>query len=188
MEQFPIELKILFIKYLPYKNVIMYLCLDNIYNFDIEELYAMSYSTPWFVAIEKGYLKLTKFLINDYGINPAKERMSDGLTALHLASGQGHIHIIKYLLSLPNINSINYHHTDIGTPLHQAVNQPETLKVLLEYGGADVNAQDNEGKTALHLAAYVHNKRSIRILLSHGANKAAKCIHGYKPIDYYKLN
>lgn len=187
MEQFPIELKILFIKYLPYKNVIMYLCLDNIYNFDIEELYAMSYSTPWFVVIEKGYLKLTKFLVNDYGINPTKTRMSDGLTALHIASGQGHIHIIKYLLSLQQNIDVNYQNTDIGTPLHQAVNQPETLKVLLEHS-ADVNAQDNEGKTALHLAAFVHNKRSIRILLSHGANKAIKCINGNKPKDYYKLN
>lgn len=39
---------------------------------------------------------------------------------------------------------------------------------------ADINAADNNGKTALHWAASVNNFDAVQILLSHGANRDAQ--------------
>lgn len=39
---------------------------------------------------------------------------------------------------------------------------------------ADINAQDNSGKTALHWAAAVNNVEALQILLNHGANRDAQ--------------
>jgi len=40
--------------------------------------------------------------------------------------------------------------------------------------GADINAADEHGKTALHWAAAVNNLEAVTSLLSHGANKDAQ--------------
>jgi ankyrin repeat protein len=42
------------------------------------------------------------------------------------------------------------------------------MRQPLSHGG-DVNAKDEEGKTALHLAAEENSHESIKVLLSHGA-------------------
>lgn len=39
---------------------------------------------------------------------------------------------------------------------------------------SDINAADNNGKTALHWAAAVNNNDALNVLLAHGANKDAQ--------------
>ena len=56
-------------------------------------------------------------------------------------------------------------------------NQP-----LFKYG-ADVNAQDEEGQTALHYACSVGYESVIQILLKSSADKAISDNEGLKPID-----
>jgi ankyrin repeat protein len=54
--------------------------------------------------------------------------------------------------------------------------------------GADVNAQDIEGFTPLHIAVQVVNetesKRIIRTLVMRGANREIRDKNGKRPIDY----
>ena len=51
---------------------------------------------------------------------------------------------------------------------------------------SDINAPDNNGKTALHWAAAVNNIDAVNILLANGANKDAQddkvCLNYYIPI------
>ncbi|MCD6047386.1 MAG: Ankyrin [Gammaproteobacteria bacterium] len=55
------------------------------------------------------------------------------------------------------------------TPLMNAVKRPDILKLLLDKG-ADVNAQNDFGKTALMYAIQYGNLDAVKILIDHGAN------------------
>lgn len=58
------------------------------------------------------------------------------------------------------------------TPLQFAVTHTRNgniIKLLLSLG-ADINAKDKDGWTALHYAVYRGNSDAVRILLTHGAN------------------
>ena len=52
-----------------------------------------------------------------------------------------------------------------------------TIEVLLS-GGAEIEARDENGSTALHLAAQDGNKDEVRILLAHCADVKAKNVKG----------
>ena len=45
---------------------------------------------------------------------------------------------------------------------------PETIKLLLLHG-ADINAKNNEGKTAIDIARDKKHKKAVKLLKKHGA-------------------
>ena len=67
----------------------------------------------------------------------------------------------------------------------EAVNayKADVVKLLVE-AGADVNAQDNEGCTALMRAAYSGHRELIEYLLSNGADKDILDNNANKAIHY----
>jgi hypothetical protein len=58
----------------------------------------------------------------------------------------------------------------------------ETLDRLLPLCIDEIDATDSMGRTALHLAAYQHNIKAIRILLVRGANPNIKDQYGKAPL------
>lgn len=56
----------------------------------------------------------------------------------------------------------------------------EIVEILIEVG-ADVNTKHKAGGTALHIAAYLHEK-IVEHLLAHGANVNKKDIDGATPV------
>ena len=60
-----------------------------------------------------------------------------------------------------------------------------SILALFKYG-ADVNAQDEEGQTALHYACSIGYESVIQILLKSSADKAISDNEGLKPIDVLK--
>ena len=110
------------------------------------------------------------------GANPNLQNW-EGCTALNFAVCEGELSFVKELLSkgadvnLPN--TLNG-----GTPLMFASGaQPPTTEAaseemvgLLLSRGARVNAQDNEGHTALEYALVWKRRGVIRMLLAHGAD------------------
>ncbi|XP_033214776.1 putative ankyrin repeat protein RF_0381 [Belonocnema kinseyi] len=73
----------------------------------------------------------------------------------------------------------------VRSPFHFAAqrNNDVLLKKLLHYG-AQVNAFDNKGFSAIHLAAAEGSPNIIRILLNAGAEVNIKCSVGNLPIHY----
>jgi len=103
-----------------------------------------------------------------------------GDTALHLAAAGYRVKIVRLLLasgSDPNA-SMNHRHS---SPLHYAADgyisgpawdpeqQVKTIEHLL-VAGADVNAQDKNGATALHRAVRTRCAAAVRFLLKAGGD------------------
>jgi len=94
-------------------------------------------------------------------------RDADGSTALHCATWKGHQAIVTFLLSAGadvNIHSNNEHW---GTTAH--ANQATIAQMLVE-NGAEVNAQDKDGKTPLHHTTFHKAKAAAKVLQNNGAS------------------
>ncbi len=126
-------------------------------------------------AARKGDLYVVKCLV-EYGIDVnCRDPIGDYsgcYPALMFAVEHGQVHVVKYLLeNKVNVN-VNLGYT---TPLMRAVDlvgstSCEIMRYLIEYG-ADVNARsfEDDGYTALMMAAEAGDTEKVRLLLSHDA-------------------
>lgn len=111
----------------------------------------------------------------------------EGWTALQIAAYTGQPEAVQFLLGkgadlrLPSRNEM------ANTALHGAVAgwragyRAATVEVLLERG-ADLEAQDAGGNTALHLAAHEDATDVIELLLRHGSSVNARRGDGKTPL------
>lgn len=101
----------------------------------------------WFAAIRENNLEIVKKIAEKVDINRADKL--DGKTALIIASKKNYESIVKFLLSIPeiNVNTLDSFHR---TALMRACQSGhETIvKILLNISGMDVNAKDKLGATA----------------------------------------
>ena len=110
--------------------------------------FTMTGSTPFVLAARTGDLPLLKTLL-DLDASPTIAN-SDRTTALLAAAGVG----------------------DLGSGQQSAGSEGEaiqTIQLLLDLG-ADINAADDNGETAMHGAAYQNWPRLIEFLAAHGAD------------------
>ena len=137
------------------------------------------------IAVEYGQLNAVKFLLKKgANLNLAD---SNGNTPLIQATwnvekmGETNLEILKTLLNAgadPNLKASS----EYGwTPLISAaeLGQSEMVSILLT-AGADVNATNNIGQTALHLAG---NAEVAKLLISAGADSAIRAVDGTTPTD-----
>lgn len=75
------------------------------------------------------------------------------------------------------------------THIHNAVNENDIAKLAeLIAAGKDINAQDDNGWTALHFAAQDRNIEMIKLLLKHGADPNLIDIYGNGPLWTATMN
>lgn len=105
-----------------------------------------------------------------------------GYTALSHALEAMYENIVDALLNQPNLDA-NTRGLNGRPALFAYVwrDSQERVEKLLAHG-ADVNAQDNDGDTALHGAAQIGNVEVIGLLLDKGANPNAKNTVGGTPL------
>ena len=95
-----------------------------------------------------------------------------GRSLLHIACYEGELKKVHYLLS--NGAAVNTRDLRRNTPLHEAI-RPSSIYhsldilVFLIQNGADVNATNNHGQTAMHIACALFDLRIVKVLLIHGA-------------------
>ncbi|HEX2179673.1 MAG TPA: ankyrin repeat domain-containing protein [Actinomycetota bacterium] len=108
----------------------------------------------------------------------------DGFTALHLAAFFGHRLAANLLLLAgadPNAEAKNPMRV---RPLHSAVAGPDPMMAeALVMMGAEVNAVQQGGFTALHAAAHRGDLQLTELLLGAGADPSARTDDGRSPSD-----
>jgi ankyrin repeat protein len=107
---------------------------------------------------------------------------SDGFYPLGLAAFFGHRQIAEYLLdSGADVNQAADNAFKVA-PIHAAVSNGdiETVRLILERG-ADINARQQNGFTALHGAAGAGRADLVELLLAHGADRHALTDDGKTP-------
>jgi uncharacterized protein len=118
-------------------------------NFTMQWLYEDG-ATPFLRAAQSGDVTLMKFLLA-HGADP-KIATAHNDTALAVASGIGWVEGVTFEWS--------------------PAESLEAVKMCLDLG-IDVNAQDDQGRTALHGAAHKGRTDVIQVLVDHGANLEA---------------
>lgn len=126
-------------------------------------------NTPLHATASNGHFETLQILLaHGADVSAANNR---GETSLHLASRWGYAALVEKLVEAgADVNA----RTDVdgATPLHMALDS-ETIKYLVRRG-AFVNAEDDEGFTALHRAARQGNLERVELLWSLGASVDAR--------------
>ncbi|TMW69746.1 hypothetical protein Poli38472_001902 [Pythium oligandrum] len=113
-------------------------------------------------------------LLLDHGLDPVSEG-EFGQTPLHAALGSNNPEVVALLLANgadPNARPSNPDHSYLVKPvLVSAVTewQLEMAELLLS-AGADVDAEDRDGHTALYYARQIDDPEMIELLLCYGAD------------------
>ncbi|XP_045619213.1 ubiquitin carboxyl-terminal hydrolase 2 [Procambarus clarkii] len=120
-------------------------------------------------------------LVRGAQVNQLEEDRNDpscsGRAALHYATREGHLNVVRVLLQWnADVNIRSRRPDDDGAPpLHMAAyaGHVEVMKSLLE-GGADGEAKDSKGKTAVHWAALQGQLDSLKLLKNYHCDLSAK--------------
>jgi len=129
---------------------------------------AQAESAQLFSAIKHNEHKAVVQMISS--LKDVNVRDEKGFTPLHYAAREGHVDLVKLLMSYGA--DLNARNEDEWTPLHKASlhGHVEVIKLLLA-GGADVNAADPIGITPLYLASAHNHTEAIAVLEAAGGKK-----------------
>jgi uncharacterized protein len=157
--------------------------------------------TALLAASRMGHYDVVQYLLEKNA--NVTHRDNAGATALAHAARAGHTDIVKLLLSHPRASEFLNRANERGrTPLMLAAEygHRDIVKLLGEKG-AELNARDRDGKTALILAAQSLNhalqpknanildrnlEAIVRYLIQKGADKTVRDTSGKSALDYIK--
>ena len=124
--------------------------------------------TPLHWAAQAGWLNVVRCLIESRADLNAQDNM--GFTPLVIAVGNGNESIVYELLKAGASAKIQVQSNLSGTALHLACswNRFDIVKKLLELSDVEINAKDQDGKTALAYAVEAGDKKLISCLKEHG--------------------
>uniref|UniRef100_A0A3Q3VT07 Ion transport domain-containing protein n=1 Tax=Mola mola TaxID=94237 RepID=A0A3Q3VT07_MOLML len=134
-----------------------------------------SKSSPLHLAVRGGNIDAISFCIANGG--KVDQQQNDKSTPLHLACTQGALEVVKMMLSsFGQVEDfINLTDGACQTPLHRATifDHTELAEYLISLG-AELNCIDYKGNSPLLLATSCGAWRTVKLLLSKGANVNVK--------------
>ncbi|KAL3852373.1 hypothetical protein ACJMK2_016026 [Sinanodonta woodiana] len=102
-------------------------------------------------------------------------KVADGdRTGLQLASHEGHIEIVKFLIK--QNADVNLADAVGDTPLHYAVfgKQPEVVEILINSKGIKINSQNKAGVVPVHVAVNTADISTLKLLVEQGCDVTIK--------------
>ncbi|KAI0802249.1 ankyrin repeat-containing domain protein [Xylaria sp. FL0064] len=107
-----------------------------------------------------------------------------GATGLHVAAADGHVECLRFYFDSNLLDDVEATDNAMQTPMHYAARygELETVEFLKGRGG-NINATDRGGFCPLHLAVQGKHIRTVRTLLSLGAESKV-CNSGLTPLAY----
>lgn len=107
-----------------------------------------------YAALKGNVLAIRRILARARQLVDTKK--DDGFTALHLAALNNHLEVAEVLIK-EGRGDVNVRNNRHQRPLHLAASQAHVaLLLLLVSAGSDVNAEDEAGDTAMHVALEKH--------------------------------
>lgn len=124
----------------------------------------------------------------DPRIEDLNQDIGDGYAPLHVSCMFGHEALCRFLVergALINLNAVN---ASGATPLHLAVSHRDEaiaakIADFLIRHGAELNAPQKGGQTALHHAVARGSAKLVGVLIDAGADPFLKDAHGRAPVD-----
>ncbi|XP_073291745.1 ankyrin repeat-containing protein At5g02620-like [Primulina huaijiensis] len=123
--------------------------------------------TALYIAAEYGYFEVVREMIRYYDLMTAGIKAKNGFDALHIASKQGDLEVVKVLMEahpelMMTVDASN------TTALHTAATQGhiEVVNYLLEAESSLATIAKSNGKTALHSAARNGHLKVVKALLN----------------------
>jgi ankyrin repeat protein len=132
-------------------------------------------------AAFNGHLEVVSVLVHEFEADVnAKDFF--GRSPFHIAAGRGNLKVVQ---ALSSVRAIDMNLTDLldSTPLHESAKNGwfEAARALVGFG-ANVNAKDIYGATALHYAVKRRHPDTVKILVEDGkADQYAKDNYGLTP-------
>lgn len=138
-------------------------------------------------AAKRGDVNEIRRLVKN-GVN-VNQRHIFGWTALHVAAMNGHLSVVKELLSLGADPNLGDEFTNVySTAQEKKVHTFEIWMVREEEFSEKLRMQATfKGCTALHYAVLADNYDIVETLLKRGANPSKKNAIGHIPLDYCKI-
>jgi ankyrin repeat protein len=137
---------------------------------------------PWHIAAFQGYLELMKVLRIKVSDIDCKTSNIDKYTALWLASQEGKLETVKWLID--DGADINYARESDGRTALQASICKKFFPVVQELvsRGCEVNKGDAKHYTPLYYATELQELKIIKFLIEHGANVTLAGDSGDQPL------
>ena len=122
--------------------------------------------TPLYIACKGRKIRIIEMLLKSNQCDP-NISTDQGMTALHIAIGDTHVHAKIVELLLDNTECSNISNLNGDTPLHLAVQSQSItcVKLLLASAFCDPNVINSEGDTPLHIACQQGSVEIIDSLL-----------------------
>ncbi|XP_075165700.1 protein fem-1 homolog B isoform X2 [Haematobia irritans] len=161
----------------------------SLYPAKIDEIDGQSI-TPLTLAATAGNIIYVKTLLNKYNVDLECECnvIFDGLvvygaTALWVASGLGHLQVVKLLVQKGA--NVNHNTKAQSSPLRAAcyAGRLDIVKYLIDHG-ADVNLGNKYNNTCIMIAAYKGHTQVVDTLLKNGANPNDQALCGATALHY----
>lgn len=136
--------------------------------------------TRFMYAAKVGDLTRILFLIEcDICINAYN---TSGWTALHIASYNGHVEVVRLLLENSAILDLQNNYGETALHLASTKSHHEVVRLLC-MNGAMLDMQNQSGETALYVASRSGNRETVRILCEAGAQLDLQDKYGFTALS-----